>query len=119
MSAWLDRDQPWRAWAVRRQNSTLNKDRAMADTNRDQENQRGDRADSDKLPDSRFSPEHEKDNEWLRDQVGEDHNLSGSSTYHTLPDQPEGDESTRRDQSGRDDLGDEGDRDARERQSNR
>lgn len=29
------------------------------------------------------------DSEWLRDQVGEDHNLSGSSTYRTLPDQPE------------------------------
>jgi hypothetical protein len=29
-------------------------------------------------------------NEWLRDQTGEDHNLSGSSTYRTLPDQPEG-----------------------------
>jgi hypothetical protein len=28
------------------------------------------------------------DNEWLRDQVGEDHNLSGSSTYRNLPDQP-------------------------------
>ena len=28
-------------------------------------------------------------NEWVRDQVGEDHNLSGSSTYRTLPDQPE------------------------------
>jgi hypothetical protein len=33
-----------------------------------------------------------KDNsEWLRDQTGEDHNLSGSSTYRTLPDQPEND----------------------------
>ena len=31
----------------------------------------------------------DKDSEWLRDQVGEDHNLSGSSTYRTLPDQPE------------------------------
>jgi hypothetical protein len=29
------------------------------------------------------------DNEWVRDQVGEDHNLSGSSTYRTLPDQPD------------------------------
>jgi hypothetical protein len=26
--------------------------------------------------------------EWLRDQTGEDHNLSGSSTYRNLPDQP-------------------------------
>ncbi len=32
--------------------------------------------------------EHDKDGEWMRDQVGEDHNLSGSSTYRTLPDQP-------------------------------
>jgi hypothetical protein len=32
---------------------------------------------------------NEGNNEWLRDQVGEDHNLSGSSTYRTLPDQPE------------------------------
>ena len=29
-------------------------------------------------------------NEWLQDQIGEDHNLSGSDTYRTLPDQPEG-----------------------------
>ena len=49
----------------------------------------------------------EDNNEWLRDQVGEDHNLSGSSTYRTLPDQPEGDAKT------------EGDEDARSRQSNR
>jgi hypothetical protein len=47
--------------------------------------------------------------EWLRDQVGEDHNLSGSSTYRTLPDQPEGDQP---------DL-DPGDSDAKDRQSNR
>ena len=51
--------------------------------------------------------QNENDNEWLRDQVGEDHNLSGSSTYRTLPDQPEGDAKT------------EGDEDARSRQSNR
>jgi hypothetical protein len=31
----------------------------------------------------------EENNEWLRDQTGEDHNLSGSSTYRTLPDQPD------------------------------
>ena len=30
----------------------------------------------------------DKGGEWLRDQVGEDHNLSGSSTFRTLPDQP-------------------------------
>ena len=45
-------------------------------------------------------------NEWLRDQTGEDHNLSGSSTYRNLPDQPESDE-------------DRGSRDASNRQSNR
>ena len=42
--------------------------------------------------------------EWLRDQVGEDHNLSGSSTYRTLPDQPDKERS---------------DRDTEDRQSNR
>ena len=47
--------------------------------------------------------------EWLRGQVGEDHNLSGSSTYRTLPDQPESDQP---------DL-DSGDADAKDRQSNR
>jgi hypothetical protein len=56
----------------------------------------------------------EENNEWLRDQVGEDHNLSGSSTFRTLPDQPDqghGDQS-------RDDQ-DRGDRDTEQRQSNR
>ena len=97
---------------------TFNKERAMADKNTDQEDQSGDRADGEKLSDSRFSPEHEKDNEWLRDQVGEDHNLSGSSTFRTLPDQPEGPDAGRQDQSSREDR-DAGERDARERQSNR
>lgn len=46
----------------------------------------------------------EENNEWLRDQVGEDHNLSGSSTYRTLPDQPDKERS---------------DRDTEDRQSNR
>jgi hypothetical protein len=55
------------------------------------------------------SGDQEKSNEWLRDQVGEDHNLSGSTTYRTLPDQPEGDQP---------DL-DPGDADAKDRQSNR
>ena len=32
--------------------------------------------------------DRDKGGEWLRDQVGEDHNLSGSSTFRTLPDQP-------------------------------
>ena len=51
--------------------------------------------------------QNQENNEWLRDQVGEDHNLSGSSTYRNLPDQPEADAKT------------EGDEDARSRQSNR
>ena len=42
----------------------------------------------------------------MRDQTGEDHNLSGSDTFRTLPDQPESDE-------------DQGQRDAGDRQSNR
>ena len=49
------------------------------------------------------------DSEWLRDQVGEDHNLSGSSTYRTLPDQPDSNTETE----------DRGNRDAEDRQSNR
>ena len=91
----------------------------MADTNRSQEDQRGDRANGEQQSDPRFSPEHQNDNEWLRDQVGEDHNLSGSSTYHTLPDQPDSDENARQDRGKRDDLRDAGDRDTRDRQSNR
>ncbi len=53
--------------------------------------------------------QRDENGEWLRDQVGEDHNLSGSSTYRTLPDQPEGEQD---DQDG-------GSRDASDRQSNR
>jgi hypothetical protein len=63
--------------------------------------------------DKRLGEEQSRDqsgkSEWVRDQVGEDHNLSGSSTYRTLPDQPEGDQP---------DL-DSGDADTRDRQSNR
>ena len=54
------------------------------------------------------SQRDQNNNEWLRDQVGEDHNLSGSSTYRTLPDQPEGDSSE-----------DDGEIDTKDRQSNR
>ena len=54
------------------------------------------------------SQQDRNNNEWLRDQTGEDHNLSGSSTYRTLPDQPDSDSS--------DELGE---RDAKKRQSNR
>ena len=46
-------------------------------------------------------------NEWLQDQIGEDHNLSGSDTYRTLPDQPA------------QDADDQGAKDASDRQSNR
>ena len=46
-------------------------------------------------------------NEWLQDQIGEDHNLSGSDTYRTLPDQPAPD------------AEDEGTKDASNRQSKR
>jgi len=49
------------------------------------------------------------DNEWLRDQVGENTNLSGSTTYRTLPDQPENE----------DDVDDDSERDTKDRQSNR
>ena len=61
--------------------------------------------------DSNRKPETDGQNadnsEWLRDQVGEDRNLSGSSTFRTLPDQPAGDAKT------------DGEEDARSRQSNR
>lgn len=55
------------------------------------------------------SDSQSENSEWLRDQVGEDHNLSGSSTFRTLPDQPEGEQP---------DL-DAGDADTKDRQSNR
>lgn len=56
----------------------------MADEKRDSEN------DAASAPNENPSGGQRGDNnEWLRDQVGEDHNLSGSSTYRTLPDQPE------------------------------
>lgn len=96
----------------------------MADTNKDQKRQRADRSADDQLPDSRFDSEHQKNNEWLRDQVGEDHNLSGSSTFHTLPDQPEEGENPRGEGLGKGEPGntedrDAGSRDAQQRQSNR
>jgi len=55
------------------------------------------------------SPRDRDNSEWLRDQTGEDHNLSGSSTYRTLPDQPD---SNSEGEDG-------GSRDAKKRQSNR
>ena len=90
----------------------------MADSNKDQKGQRADRPADDQLPDSRFDPEHQKDNEWLRDQVGEDRNLSGSSTFHTLPDQPEEGEKSRAEPGDPEDR-DAGTQDAQRRQSNR
>jgi hypothetical protein len=64
-------------------------------------------ADFDKNPDRERSdtgrtgdPSGDK-SEWLRDQTGEDHNLSGSDTFRTLPDQPENDE-----EAGRKDASD-------------
>jgi hypothetical protein len=55
------------------------------------------------------SGDQTENSEWLRDQVGEDHNLSGSTTYRTLPDQPEGDQPDE----------DPGEADTKDRQSNR
>ena len=68
--------------------------------------------DSNRNPPKTEPKQNEDNNEWLRDQVGEDHNLSGSSTYRTLPDQPEGEGEEK-------DAKTEGDKDARSRQSNR
>ncbi len=82
--------------------------------NRDENNpDMGRRDGSDRSSNNQSGSQRDRDNnEWLRDQVGEDHNLSGSSTYRTLPDQPDSDSS--------DDLSkDRGERDAKKRQSNR
>jgi hypothetical protein len=64
---------------------------------------------ADKKPREGQSDDQSENSEWLRDQVGEDHNLSGSTTFRTLPDQPEGDQP---------DL-DPGEEDTKDRQSNR
>lgn len=73
----------------------------MADKDREQSST-GDEAE--RRPAQQGSRKDEQNNEWLIGQMGEDDNLSGSSTYRTLPDQP---------REGRDDS------DARDRQSNR
>ncbi len=68
----------------------------MADENRKDENGKD-------LEDSRLKASPREDNnEWLQGQMGEDHNLSGASTYRTLPDQPDksADESESGDQGG-------------------
>ena len=82
--------------------------------NRDENNpDMGRRDGSDRSSSNQSGSQRNRDNnEWLRDQVGEDHNLSGSSTYRTLPDQPDSDSSDDR-------SDDRGDRDAKSRQSNR
>ncbi|HSQ30143.1 MAG TPA: hypothetical protein VLN49_09850 [Gemmatimonadaceae bacterium] len=90
----------------------------MADANEKQGKERADRPADDQLSDARFDPKHQKNNEWLRDQVGEDHNLSGSSTFHTLPDQPEEGENSGGERSSTEDR-DAGTRDAQRRQSKR
>jgi hypothetical protein len=62
-----------------------NEEHGMADEKRNDSNDA-----ANPQPDQDRSGTQRGDNgEWLRDQVGEDHNLSGSSTYRTLPDQPE------------------------------
>jgi hypothetical protein len=69
----------------------------MADQNR---NTSGDQ--NVDVPDHKI-PAGDKGNdnsEWLRDQTGEDHNLSGSSTYRTLPDQPESDRESNQQSDG-------------------
>ena len=92
----------------------------MADTNKDPKRQRADRPADDQLPDSRFDSKHQRNNEWLRDQVGEDRNLSGSSTFHTLPDQPEeGENPPGEGEPGNTEDRDSGTGDAQRRQSNR
>ncbi len=68
----------------------------MADQDRNNGDQKVD------IPDHKI-PAGDKGNdnsEWLRDQTGEDHNLSGSSTYRTLPDQPENDRETSQQSDG-------------------
>jgi len=81
-------------------------ERAMAD--RDNNPDLGRSGDT-KSGEGKTGDQRDQNSEWLRDQVGEDHNLSGSSTYRTLPDQPEGEQ----------DEQDGGSRDATKRQSNR
>lgn len=53
------------------------------------EEKRNDDAANQQSDQDRSEAQRGDNSEWLRDQVGEDHNLSGSSTYRTLPDQPE------------------------------
>ena len=77
--------------------------------NRDENNPDLGRRDSGRSDGQSGSQRDRDSSEWLRDQTGEDHNLSGSSTYRTLPDQPDSET----------DREDGGSRDAAKRQSNR
>jgi len=78
--------------------------------NRDENNPDLGRRDSGSSERGQSGGQRDRDNsEWLRDQTGEDHNLTGSSTYRTLPDQPD----------SNNDSEDRGNRDAEDRQSNR
>ena len=74
--------------------------------NRDENNpDLGRRDGSDRSGSGQSGNQRDNNNEWLQDQIGEDHNLTGSSTYRTLPDQPDSNTSD--------------DSDAKKRQSNR
>jgi hypothetical protein len=75
------------ARGVRADALDIHLERGMADQNRDKKSE--DNAADERLPEDQSADRREEDSEWLRDQTGEDHNLSGSSTYRTLPDQPE------------------------------
>ena len=59
----------------------------MADQNRKSKSE--DNAVDERLREDQAASKREEDSEWIRDQTGDDHNLSGSTTYRTLPDQPE------------------------------
>ena len=61
----------------------------MADQNRNKKSE--DSAADERLREEKSGDKRDDNSEWLRDQTGEDHNLSGSSTYRTLPDQPDSD----------------------------
>jgi hypothetical protein len=68
---------------------TLREEQHMADEKNSRDASSGRTDGKDKSDSERVGKGKDDNSEWLRDQVGEDHNLSGSSTYRTLPDQPE------------------------------
>jgi len=75
--------------------------------NQDNNPDGGRNAGDDRSRSKRSGGQRDGNNEWLQDQMGEDHNLAGSDTYRTLPDQPAQESEDR------------GARDASDRQSNR